>query len=93
MSATYGLSDLKRCLVISAVVGTVLVSINQGPEFFLAPRADALGRVGLNYLVPFSVASVSAWMANRRHRRKLMAGAAAKPPGSDPRGPGPEGPE
>ncbi|MGI0149247.1 MAG: nitrate/nitrite transporter NrtS [Thermoplasmata archaeon] len=72
MSEVYGARDLKRCLLISAVVGTVLVSINQGPAFFLAPQADLahLGRAGLNYVVPFTVASVSAWMANRAHRRE-----------------------
>ena len=72
MSEAYGARDLKRCLLISAVVGTVLVSINQGLAFFLAPQADLalLGRAGLNYVVPFTVASVSAWMANRRHFRE-----------------------
>lgn len=70
MAEDYLVRDLKRCLLISALVGTVLVSINQGPTFFLAPSTDpsVLGRVGLNYLVPFTVASVSAWMANRAHR-------------------------
>ena len=74
MSGDYGIRDLKRCLLICAVVGTVLVSINQGPTFFLAPSADpaVLGRVGLNYLVPFTVGSVSAWMANRAHRRERV---------------------
>jgi len=69
----YDIRDLKRCLVISAVVGTILVSINQGPAFFLAPLGNPglLGRAGLNYLVPFTVASVSAWMANRAHRRTV----------------------
>jgi hypothetical protein len=70
MFELYTIRDLKRCLVISAVVGTILVSINQGPAFFLAPLANPvlLGRAGINYLVPFTVASVSAWMANRAHR-------------------------
>jgi len=70
MFELYSIRDLKRCLVISAVVGTILVIINQGPGFFLAPPGNPvlLGRVGLNYLVPFTVASVSAWMANRVHR-------------------------
>ena len=71
----YGPSDLKRCLLISAIVGTLLVSINQGPGFFVAPRGELLVllRVALNYVVPFSVASVSALMANRAHRRRLQA--------------------
>ena len=76
MSELYGSSSLKRCLLISAIVGTILVSINQGPAFFLAPRGglDLLARVVLNYLVPFSVASVTAVMANRAHRRKSPPG-------------------
>lgn len=77
MSADYRPRDLRRCLLISAMVGTVLVSINQGPAFFLSPLRDAtpLGRVALNYLVPFTVASVSAWMANRAHRLQRTEGA------------------
>ena len=63
-------NDLKRCLLISAVVGTILVSINQGPPFFLAGRA--LVRVLMNYVVPFSVASMSAIMANRAHLRECL---------------------
>jgi len=39
MTEMYLSNDLKRCLLISAVVGTILVSINQGPPFFLAGRA------------------------------------------------------
>lgn len=72
MSKVYGARDLKRCLLISAMVGTVLVSINQGLAFFLAPQTNfaLLGRAGLNYVVPFTVASVSAWMANRAHSRE-----------------------
>ncbi len=67
MFELYSIRDLKRCLVISAVVGTILVSINQGPGFFLTYPGNPvlLGRAGLNYVVPFTVASVSAWMANR----------------------------
>ena len=78
MSKSYGSKDLKRCLLISAVVGTTLVSINQGPAFFLAPRSDldTLARVVLNYLVPFSVASIGAIMANRAHRRESPKGRA-----------------
>ncbi|MCA1813183.1 MAG: hypothetical protein LC624_04435 [Halobacteriales archaeon] len=66
MSA-YTWADLRRSLVISAVVGTILVSINQGPRAFLAPPAEVvvLSRMLLNYVVPFSVASVSALLANR----------------------------
>lgn len=76
MSDLYSSVDLKRCLLISAVVGTILVSINQGPAFFLAPQGglDTLARVLLNYLVPFSVATVSAMMANRAHGKESSEG-------------------
>jgi len=70
MSELYSSNDLKRCLLISAIVGTILVSINQGPAFFLAPHGDleTLARVVLNYIVPFSVATISAMMSSRAHR-------------------------
>ncbi len=74
MSELYCSNDLKRCLLISAVVGTILVSINQGPAFFVARQGgpDTLVRVLMNYIVPFSVASMSAIMANRAHLRECL---------------------
>jgi len=70
MSELYSSNDLKRCLLISAIVGTILVSINQGPALFLAPHGDleTLARVVLNYIVPFSVATISAMMSSRAQR-------------------------
>jgi len=74
MSELYGSNDLKRRLLISAVVGTILVSINQGPAVFLARQGglDTLVWVLMNYIVPFSVASTSAIMANRAHLRESL---------------------
>ena len=43
MSELYGSNDLKRCALISAIVGTILVSINQGPAFFLRHEAISTG--------------------------------------------------
>ncbi len=67
MSGIYTIADFRRCFLMSAIVGTLLVTINQGPGFFLAPSTDfaLLSRVALNYAVPFSVATVSAILANR----------------------------
>lgn len=44
---------------ISLVVGTVLNMINQGPRFWHGDQPSWL-HVGLNYLVPFCVATYSA---------------------------------
>ena len=76
MSKLYGLPDLKRCLLICAFVGTILVLINQGLQFFLDPPGNlaALPRVILNYLVPFSVASASAVMTNGARGEKSTRG-------------------
>lgn len=67
MSRFYTIGDLRRCLLIAALVGTILVAINLGPGIFLEPRGDLVTaiRTALNYVVPFSVASVSALLANR----------------------------
>jgi hypothetical protein len=67
----FGPADLKRCTAIALVVGTILVSINQGLGAFVEPPPSALvaARMALNYCVPFSVASVSAVLANRARGR------------------------
>ena len=57
---------VRRCVPVAAVVGCVLSAINEGAEI-AAGRADWLtwARVGLNFVVPFLVASygylISAW--------------------------------
>ena len=60
----YSRRDLARCLVISLIVGTALVGINVRPQVPGVEGPDA-GRIALNYLVPFLVASASAILANR----------------------------
>ena len=56
----------RRALKVAAVVGTVLLIINQG-DVLLAGRVTALvlAKAGLTYLVPFSVSTYSALAANR----------------------------
>jgi hypothetical protein len=57
---------LKRSLGIAAVVGTVLLAINQGDVLLSARWPDALAwKVPLTYLVPFLVATWGALLASR----------------------------
>jgi hypothetical protein len=58
---------LKRSLLTSLVVGTVLSAINQG-DVVLAGEAPNLVKIGLNYLVPFCVVTYGCVSA-RRHAR------------------------
>jgi len=46
MSELYGSNDLKRRLLISAVVGTITASINQGPAVFLVRQGDRIRSCG-----------------------------------------------
>ncbi len=52
---------------VSLLIGTVLNLINQGPEL-LAHSRISWPRIGMNYIVPFCVATYSAaanqWRAN-----------------------------
>lgn len=68
----YDRKDLVRSLVISAAVGTALVLINVRPGQATGNPADGpdFGRILLNYLVPFLVASASATLSNLSRRKK-----------------------
>lgn len=59
---------IKRSLGISAVVGTILNGINQG-HAIIGAESVSWGHVFLNYLVPFLVASYSAWANGRGDNR------------------------
>lgn len=49
---------LRRSILTSAVVGTILIAINQGPEIVSGSAGAALAwKVPLTYCVPFLVAS------------------------------------
>jgi hypothetical protein len=69
--AIYDRKDLVRSLVISAIVGTALVIINVRPGQTTGNPADGpdMGRIFLNYLVPFLVASASATLSNMSRRK------------------------
>ena len=61
-------SVVKRSLVIAAVVGTLLSATNQGDILLREPFSARVGvKIFLNFLIPFTVASVSA-LVNRNPR-------------------------
>lgn len=55
---------LKRSLKVAAVVGTLLIAINQGDRIIAGDGIDWLKAL-LTYLVPFCVATYGAWTALR----------------------------
>ncbi len=50
---------LRRSLLTGAVVGTILTTINQG-DVIVAGEAPNFIKIGLNYLVPYCVATFGA---------------------------------
>ncbi len=61
--ATAG-GTLRRSLLTALVVGTILTAINQG-DAIVAGEAPAWLKIGLNYLVPFCVATYGAVSAKQ----------------------------
>jgi hypothetical protein len=60
---------LRRCLVIAAVVGTVLTTINLGDLILRGPLDVRLAmKIGANFVVPFIVSNLGA-MASLPDRR------------------------
>lgn len=69
------IANLRRALIVSVIVGTVLVMINHGDHIEKEPVCDHFYLKGaLCYVVPFLVSIISAMMAG-------AAGAGGKPPG------------
>ena len=60
---------LRRSLITSLIVGTVLSAINQG-DLILAGETPNLAKIGLNYLVPFCVATYGGVSARRAALRR-----------------------
>jgi len=52
----------KRYALTALVVGMILTAINQG-DVILVGEAPSFFKIGLNYLVPFCVATFGAWSA------------------------------
>ena len=61
---------LRRSLLVSIIVGTILVAINQG-DVILAGSPLVIWKVVLTYIVPFCVATYGAYSACLAH--SLMA--------------------
>lgn len=63
----YTRSDAVRSLIVAAIVGTLLVLVNQGPSAYVVmwTRLPIAVRVIANYMIPFMVASTGAALANR----------------------------
>ncbi|MCA1646181.1 MAG: nitrate/nitrite transporter NrtS [Chloroflexi bacterium] len=59
-----------RAISVALVVGTILVAINQG-DVLLSGQLTALvaAKIGLTFMVPFSVSTYSALAANRLQGR------------------------
>ena len=63
---------VKRALKVCAIVGTILVAINQG-DLIMAGEAPPFWKIILTYLVPYSVSSYStaAFIADYGARKAL----------------------
>lgn len=66
---------LKRSLVISIIVGTILIAINQG-DAILAGEMPVIWKIVLTYIVPFCVATYGAYSACTAHSKTMNS----KPP-------------
>ena len=58
---------LRRSALTSLVVGSILATINQGPALFAGHfRPGQIWQIGLNYAVPFCVATWGGLINSRR---------------------------
>lgn len=64
---------LLRGLRVAAVIGTLLVLINQG-DLLLAGRLPPLWKLILTYAVPFGVSTYSAAQHKRHHHDRACGG-------------------
>lgn len=72
-------SILKRSLAISLVVGSILNLINQGGAM-ISDSPINWWHIGLNFLVPYLVATYSAWAGETRRANLLDAVQAKRGP-------------
>jgi len=61
---TFAWPSVRRSLVVALVIGTLLNTINQGPEIFTG-HWPVWWKVVLTYFVPFAVASYGSYAAFR----------------------------
>lgn len=53
---------VRRGLIVSLFVGTILIAINQG-DAIIAGNAPPIWKIGLTFLVPYCVSTISAAVA------------------------------
>jgi len=58
LNALFKIKTVKRALMVSIVVGTILVAVNQG-DLLISGKIPPLWKIILTYLVPYSVSSYS----------------------------------
>jgi len=63
LSAIRKKKTIKRGLIVSLIVGSVLIGINQGPVL-MEGKVPAIWQVMLTYLVPFLVSTISSALAD-----------------------------
>jgi hypothetical protein len=61
---TFAWASVRRSLTVALIIGTLLNTINQGPEIF-SGHWPIWWKLGLTYLVPFAVASYGSYAAFR----------------------------
>ncbi len=60
-----------RALGTAVVVGSLLATINHGPDLLAGARSGSrLVQIGLTYLVPYCVSTYAAAMQELRHRHQ-----------------------
>ncbi len=72
MTIIYTKSDLKRALLLSAIVGSWLVTFNQGSIIVAGQFSGILFlRIFLDYATPFTVSSVTGILRNRSDEKAM----------------------
>jgi hypothetical protein len=72
MALIYRLEDLKRALLLSGIVGSWLVTFNQGSAILEHLFTNVLYlRIFLDYATPFTVSSVTGILRNWSDEKKL----------------------
>ena len=64
LNRTFEWPSLRRSLLVALIIGTLLNTINQGPEVF-SGHWPVWWKLVLTYLVPFAVASYGSYAAFR----------------------------
>ena len=72
LARTFAWSSVRRSLTVALVIGTILNTINQGPEIF-SGHWPVWWKLLLTYSVPFAVASYGSYAAFRTSEKQKGA--------------------